>query len=100
MKLLIIMASNPYSADYNTLVKLSEASLERGDKLSIFFMANGEYCLLQPEIKELAKKGASIYYCAHNAHQRNIQPESFAESSSMYGLSKLIAQADKVIALT
>lgn len=100
MRLLIITASNPFSADYNTLVKLSNTSLERGDKLYIFFMANGEYCLLQPEIKELASKGAKIYYCAHNAHQRNIQVESFAESSSMYGLSKLISEVDKVIALT
>lgn len=100
MKLLIITASNPFSADYNTLIKLSNASLDRGDKLSIFFMANGEYCLLQPEIRELAKRGAKIYYCAHNAHQRNLHIDSFAESSSMYGLSKLISEAEKVIALT
>lgn len=100
MKLLILMASNPYSADFNTMLKLAHASLERGDKLSIFFMANGCYCLLQPQVKELSEKGAKIYYCAHNAHQRNIQPESYAESSSMYGLSKLISESDKVIPLT
>lgn len=100
MKLLILMTSNPYSADFNTLVKISESSLERGDKLSIFFMANGSYCLLHQKIKELSEKGAKIYYCAHNAHQRNIQPKDFAESSSMYGLSKLISEADKFIALT
>lgn len=100
MKLLILMVSNPYSADYNTLLKLAKHSLERGDDLHIFFMANGEYCLLQPEIKKLSEKGAKVYYCAHNATQRGINPESFAESSSMYGLSKLIAKCDKIIALT
>lgn len=100
MKLLILMASNPYSADFNTMLKLANASVDRGDKTSIFFMANGCYCLLQPQVKDLSNRGVRLYYCAHNVHQRNIQPESFAESSSMYGLSKLISESDKVITLT
>lgn len=100
MKLLILMASNPYSADFNTMLKLADAAIERGDRLSIFFMANGCYCLTQPQVKELSQKGVKVYYCAHNAHQRNINPEGFAESSSMYGLSKLISESDKVIPLT
>jgi len=100
MKLLILMSSNPYSADFNTLIKLSNTALEKNHKLSIFFMSNGEWCLLRDEVKQLAEKGAKIYYCAHNAEQRKIKVESWAESSSMYGLSKLIAEADKVISLT
>ncbi|MGC8868179.1 MAG: DsrE family protein [Sulfurihydrogenibium sp.] len=99
MKLLIIMANNPYSSDFNTMVKLAESSLKRKDKLSIFFMGNGVYCLTHEKIKELSEKGAKLYYCAHNAEQRKITPPTFAESSSMYGLSKLIADSEKVIHL-
>ncbi|WP_297887477.1 DsrE family protein [Sulfurihydrogenibium sp.] len=100
MKLLILMASNPYSADFNTMVKFSEAAIKRKDEISIFLMANGVYCLNHDKMKELAEKGVKIYYCAHNAHQRKINPVDFAESSSMYGLSKLISQVDKVINLS
>ena len=100
MKLLIIMASNPYSHDFNTMVKLAKAGLERKHKTSIFFMANGEYSLLRKEVKDLHDEGAKIYYCAHNAEQRGIKPENWAESSSMYGLAKLVTESDKVIMLS
>ncbi len=97
MKILYIMASNPYSNDFNSLVKFSRASLNRGHETYIFFMGNGLYSIVRPEIEELAKSGAKVYYCAHNAAQRKVQPESWAESSSMYGLSKLIKDANKVL---
>lgn len=63
-------------------------------------MANGTYCLLHDDVKKLAEEGAKIYYCAHNANQRKIEPQSWAESSSMYGLSKLISESEKVISLS
>lgn len=100
MKLLILMASNPYSADFNTMVKFSKAAIKRNDEVYIFLMANGVYCLNHDKMKELSEEGVKIYYCAHNTEQRKITPPDFAESSSMYGLSKLIAQADKVINLS
>ncbi|RMA97032.1 DsrE family protein [Hydrogenothermus marinus] len=99
MKLLFIMASNPYSNDFNTLVKMSQASLSRKHETSIFFMGNGLYSIVRDEIKQLVENGAKAFYCAHNAEQRKIKPESWAESSSMYGLAKLIKEADKVIIL-
>jgi len=64
MKLLIVVASNPYSHDFNTSVKLAKASLDRNHSVSMFFMANGV---------------------------------SWAESSSMYGLSKLVTESDRVL---
>jgi len=99
MNLLIVLASNPYSHDFNTAVKLVRASVERNHKTKMFFMGNGIYSILHPEIKKLAEQGVKVYYCAHNAEQRKIRPEEWAESSSMYGLSKLVSEADKVIML-
>jgi len=97
MKILFIMVSNPYSNDFNSLVKFANASLSRGHETAIFFIGNGLYSIVRDEIKNIAEKGAKIYYCAHNAEQRKIKPESWAESSSMYGLSKLISEFDKVL---
>ncbi len=99
MKLLFIMVSNPYSNDFNTLVKMSEAAKNAGHDTAIFFMGNGVYCLVRERIKELAENGIKVYYCAHNAEQRRIRPEKWAESSSMYGLAKLIKEYDKVLIL-
>ena len=99
MKILFIMVSNPYSNDFNTLIKLSKASLNRSHNVKIFFMGNGLYSIVRDEIKQLKDDGAEIFYCAHNAQQRKIEPEQWAESSSMYGLAKLIKEADKVIIL-
>ncbi|NPA13145.1 MAG: DsrE family protein [Aquificae bacterium] len=99
MNLLIVLASNPYSHDFNTAVKIAKASLERKHKTKMFLMGNGLYCLPRVEIKQLVEEGLQVYYCAHNAQQRNVKPEEWAESSSMYGLSKLMTEADKVIML-
>ena len=93
------MANNPYSSDFNTMVKLAETAIKRKDKISIFFMGNGVYCLNHDKLKELFEKGVKLYYCAHNAEQRKITLPPFAESSSMYGLSKLISDSEKVIHL-
>ena len=100
MKILFIMAKEPYTHDFNTLIRLSEAALNRGHKVKIFFISNGVYCLLKNEIKELKEKGADIYYCSHNTTQRGVKPEDFAESNSTYGLSKMIKEVDKVIMLS
>ncbi len=100
MNLLIIIASNPYSHDFNTAVKLAEASLNRNHNTYMFFMGNGLFSILRDEIKSLNERGLKVYYCAHNAEQRKVKPESWAESSSMYGLAKLITEADKVIMLS
>ncbi|NPA58808.1 MAG: DsrE family protein [Aquificae bacterium] len=99
MNLVIILASNPYSHDFNTAVKMAEASLKRNHKTKIFLMGNGVYSLPRPEMKRLAEMGAGVYYCAHNLEQRKVKPEEWGESSSMYGLSKLITEADKVLIL-
>lgn len=100
MKILFIMAKEPYTHDFNTLIKLSEASLNRGHKVKIFFISNGVYCLLKKEIEELKEKGAEIFYCSHNTNQRGVKPGEFAESNSTYGLSKMIQEVDKVIMLS
>ncbi len=99
MKLLFIMVSNPYSNDFNTLVKMSQSSINQGHETAIFFMGNGIYSVVREEIKNLSEKGVKVYYCAHNAEQRKIKPDSWAESSSMYGLAKLIKEYEKVIIL-
>ena len=54
MKLLIVLASNPYSHDFNTAIKLARAGIERNHNVSMFFMANGVYSLVREEIKNLA----------------------------------------------
>ena len=97
MKILFIMAKEPYTHDFHSLIRLTEAALNRGHKVKIFFISNGVYCLLKKEIKELKEKGANIYYCSHNTTQRGVKPEDFAESNSTYGLSKMIQEVDKVI---
>lgn len=99
MKILFIMVSNPYSNDFNTLVKMCDASIDQGYETSIFFMGNGIYSIVREEIRKLYEKGVKVFYCAHNAEQRKIKPDSWAESSSMYGLAKLIKEYDKVIIL-
>ncbi len=99
MKLLIIMEREPFTHEFNTLIKLAEAGINRNHSVQIFFLGNGVYCLLKKEIKELTEKGVKVHYCNHNATQRGVKPESWAESNSTYGLSKLIKEADKVINL-
>jgi len=99
MKILFVMVSNPYSNDFNTLIKLSKAAVSRTHDVKIFFMGNGLYSVVRDEVKELVESGIRVYYCAHNAEQRKVKPENWAESSSMYGLAKLIKESDKVIIL-
>ncbi|MDQ7056668.1 MAG: DsrE family protein [Persephonella sp.] len=64
MNLLIVLASNPYSHDFNTAVKLATAALERNHKTKIFFMGNGN--LLYSERrnqKSIGKRGKDLLLC-------------------------------------
>ncbi|MFN7064630.1 MAG: DsrE family protein [Aquificaceae bacterium] len=97
MKFLFIITSNPFSKDYNTVLRLTEELIKKGE-VALFFTGNGTYYTIRPETKRLKEIGARLLYCAHSAHQRGIEkPFEFFESSSTYNLSKFIQEYDKVI---
>lgn len=98
MKFLLVISSNPFSKDYNTVIKLTEELLKKGE-VTLFFTGNGAYYTIRQELRELKEKGVRLLYCSHSAHQRGIEnPLDFFESSSTYNLSKLVKEYDKVIA--
>ena len=97
MKFLIIVTSNPFAKDYNTIVNLTRELTKKGE-VTIFFSGNGAYYTIRPETRELKEMGVRLLYCAHSAHQRGIEkPLDFFESSSTYTLSRLIGEYDKVL---
>ncbi len=97
MKFLLIISSNPFSKDYNTIWNLAQELLKRGE-VTLFFTGNGAYYTIKEELRELKEKGVRLLYCSHSAHQRGIEKSlDFFESSSTYNLSKLIKEYDKVL---
>ncbi|MCS7170811.1 MAG: DsrE family protein [Aquificaceae bacterium] len=97
MRFLIIVTSNPFSKDYNTLLNLVRELTKRGE-VTLFFSGNGAYYTLRPDAKSFKDMGARLLYCAHSAHQRGIEKAlDFFESSSTYNLSRFIQDYHKVI---
>lgn len=98
MKFLLLVTSNPFSKDYNTVFKLAKELKNHGEVV-IFFSGNGAYYTLRKECKELHDLGIRMLYCAHSVHQRGIEkPLDFFESSSTYNLSRMLPEFDKIIA--
>lgn len=97
MKFLLVVTSNPFAKDYNTVVNLTRELIRLGE-VTLFFSGNGTYYTIRPETRELREMGARLLYCAHSAHQRGIEKAlDFFESSSTYNLSRLIGEYDRVI---
>ncbi len=97
MRFLFVVSSNPFSKDYTTLYHLVKTLSTKGEVV-IFFVGNGVYYMIRPEVQELKAYASKLLYCAHSAHQRGVSnPPEFFESGSTYNLSKILPDFDKVI---
>ncbi len=99
MKVLIIVTSNPFSKDFDSVYKLSKALVDKAE-VTIFLSGNGTYWLTYDMTKSFLDMGIRIIYCAHSARQRgveeSIKSQSF-ESSSSYDMFRRISEFDKVV---
>jgi len=98
MKILLVITSVPFAKDYSTISNLIKRFSQKGHEVSVFLSGNGVYYLIRPDVENLAEYGVRFYFCAHSAHQRGVEKQpTWAESSSTYNLSRMMAEFDKVI---
>jgi sulfur relay (sulfurtransferase) complex TusBCD TusD component (DsrE family) len=99
MNILIVVTSNPFSKDFDSVYKLSKALVGKAD-VTIFLSGNGAYWLSYDMTKQFLDIGVKIIYCAHSARQRDIEESIKSQnfiSSSSYDMFRKISEFDKVI---
>lgn len=99
MNVLIIITSNPFSKDFDSVMKLSKA-LKNKATVVVFFSGNGTYWLTYENSKKLLDMGIRVIYCSHSARQRGIEESiksTVFEPSSSYDMFRKIQEFDKVI---
>ncbi len=99
MNILFVVTSNPFSKDFDSVMKLNQ-SLKGKANITIFFSGNGCYWLTYEQSKKLLDLGTKVIYCSHSARQRGIEEsiksQAF-EPSSSYDIFRKISEFDKVI---
>ncbi|ODS31776.1 MAG: DsrE/DsrF-like family protein [Candidatus Scalindua rubra] len=97
-KLGILLTTSTESENTHTVIKLTEAALNEGVEVHIFLMCDGVYHLNHERFVELAKQGARIVVCAHNAIERKEDKKDFVLWGSQYDLACMVKECDRFLA--
>lgn len=95
MRLAILLASGFQSQDRRTVLRLAEAALTRGHHVSLFLMGDGVYCA--PAIAGLARSGATLVWCDHNARERGLSEVPGVRAGSQYDWACMVAESDRAL---
>ncbi|MGR3310681.1 MAG: DsrE family protein [Candidatus Brocadiales bacterium] len=97
-KLGILLTTSTESENTHTVVKLVEAAIAAGKEVSIFLMCDGVYHINDPRFEELARKGAKVVVCAHNAIERKQERKDFVVWGSQYDNATIVKECDRFLA--
>ena len=96
----IQLTTSTESEDAHTVIQLTRAALAKGHTVRLFVMCDGIYNLQNESFQALAREGASISVCGHNAAQRHIEPIEDVpnlEWGSQHDFAKITAECDRVV---
>jgi sulfur relay (sulfurtransferase) complex TusBCD TusD component (DsrE family) len=99
-KIGILVTSSPESENSRTLIQISEAAINMGQKVRIFLMCDGVYHILYDNFLSLVDKGADVTLCAQNAMERGLEKKPGILFGSQYDLANIMAESDSFLALT
>lgn len=98
LKLGILLTTDPRHENTQTVIRLSETALARGAEVHIFLMCNGVYHAQDNRFQELAKLGAQLTVCGHNAKQRGVVKQPPCTFGSQYDLAQIVSRVDRFLA--
>lgn len=97
-KLGILLTTSTESENTHTVIRLTEAAIDEGVEVRIFLMCDGVYHLNHEKFEKLAKRGANIVVCAHNAIERKVGKKDFVSWGSQYDLACMVKECDRFLA--
>ncbi len=100
-KLGLLLSTKPEHANLGAALRLSRAALDRGVDLYLYLIDDGVLAKDQPEIQELAARGAKLFVCAYGCQKRRIplsDPERF-NYCGLVVLTDLINGCERFLAL-
>ena len=100
----ILILSEPGSRDLETVRGISQAALEMGVAVELFFMGDGVYHMESPHLKDTIATGAAARFCTLNTRERQVDQKPQypwgCREGSQYDLACLVERADKFLAFT
>jgi sulfur relay (sulfurtransferase) complex TusBCD TusD component (DsrE family) len=98
-KLGLYLSTSPEHENTHTVIRLTEAALERGHEVDIFIMCDGVHNAVEPAFEALAEKGARIVLCSHNLAERHRPKlEGPVVCGSQYDHAQLVQNVDRYLA--
>lgn len=100
-KLGLMLSTAPEHPNLQTTVGLARAALDRGGDVYLYLIDDGAAVKDQPEIRELAERGAKLFVCAYGCQKRGIplsDPDTFTYSGLVV-LTDVIYGCERFIAL-
>lgn len=95
MKLAILLTAGLETEDGHTVDKLSQAAVDMGHEVDIFFMDDGVFHLRR--LGPLMSKGVRFTVCAHNAYEREQDKVEGALFGGQNDWAEIVSQADRVV---
>jgi sulfur relay (sulfurtransferase) complex TusBCD TusD component (DsrE family) len=108
MRIGMLLASGPERRDRILVLRLAEASLERGHGVHLFLMKEGVECVrnrpdnpIAGELDRLMAKGMEVTLCSLNARRRGMSQNDTIPGvafGSQYDHARLVAGSDRYLA--
>jgi hypothetical protein len=97
-KLGLMLSTGPEHPNLETVSRLSDAALRRGDDVYLYLIDEGTRCLDLPPIQKLPGQGAKLFVCAFGAQKMGVPIDQRATFCGLVVLSDIIAGCDRFLA--
>jgi hypothetical protein len=97
-KLGLLLSTGPEHANLDTVTRLSQAALRRGDDVYLYLIDEGTRCLDTPQISALPTRGAKLFVCAFGAQQMGVPIDARATFCGLVILSDIVSGCDRFLA--
>lgn len=97
-KLGLLLSTGPEHSNLDTVTRLSETALRRGDDVYLYLIDEGTRCLDSPEIARLPEHGAKLFVCAFGAQKMGVAIDSRATFCGLVVLSDILSGCDRFLA--
>jgi sulfur relay (sulfurtransferase) complex TusBCD TusD component (DsrE family) len=97
-KLGLLLTTSPEHANTNSVVKIAEAALDKGDDVMIFLMCDGVFNIHEISFLRLTDKGAQICLCQQNLSERFQDETDDVKMGSQYDFAEHVHEIDRLLA--
>jgi predicted peroxiredoxin len=93
-----MLSTGPDNPNLDTVIRISDAALRRGNDVYLYLIDEGTRCLDAPPLQPLPAAGVKLFVCAFGAQKAGVPIDDRATFCGLVVLSDIIAGCDRFLA--